>query len=292
VLETFKTKIKNIEPIYTKINLFERYFTKLNGKTLLFSHYALNFREKIEVKPPLNKKLTLSALMVAALMVASIQMNVFAVGNGVTPLGLEIAGKADEVLTGHQTDIENFITEQQVIIAATQEDRLGIIEGKKDALTTAIEKAKTARQDLIAAFEESEKTEEDEETFVAGMKSLATDISSAAKSMGELGELLGGLGQDLAEALKARAQTLSEDIGEAESEVAAEGPAIAEAMSGRNLPIPDNIPNIPNEIPPSTELPEEIPHDGPPTELPDEVPEVPPTDLPPQVPQIPPVPTP
>jgi hypothetical protein len=204
----------------------------------------------------LNRKIALSAIVVAVLTVASVQMAVFAVGNGVTPLGLEIAGKADEVLTGHQTDIENFITEHQVIIAETQEARLGIIEDKKNELTTAIEDSKTARQELITAFEESDKTEEDREDFIAGMKALATDISSAAQSMGALGEDLGGLGQDLAEQLKARAQALSDEMGQAESEVAAVGTAIAEDMSGRDLPIPDNIP-IPDEVPP--ELPEEVP---------------------------------
>jgi len=234
----------------------------------------------------LNKKLIHTAIMVAALMVASMQLAVFAAGNGVTPLGLEIAGKADEVLTSHQTDIENFITEQQVIIAETQEERLTIIEGKKDVLTTEIESANAERQTLIAQLEAGEITEED---FAAEMKNLATDIASSAKSMGELGELLGGLGQELAEGLKAHAQTLSEDIGEAEYQIAVEGIAIAEEMSGRNLPIPDNIPNKPDEIPP-IELPEQIPDEVSPTELPDQTPdEVPPTELPNQTPdEVPP----
>jgi len=245
-------------------------------------------------------------------MVASMQMAVFAVGNGVTPLGLEIAGKADEIVTGLQTDIEDFITEQQVIMAETQEDRLAIIEEKKVELITAIEEEKTTRQELIAQLKAGEITEED---FAAEMKSLTTNIANSAKSMGELGELFGGLGQDLAEQLKARAQTISDDIAQAENEIADEGIAIAEEMSGLNLPIPDNLPGKPDEIPPidlpeildevpptelpdqtpnevpPTDLPEETPDEIPPTDLPDNVPEVPPTELPPEVPEVPPVPT-
>ena len=254
------------------------------------------------MKHTLNKKLTLSAIVIATLMVASMQMAAFAVGNGVTPLGLEIAGKTDEVVSGLQNDIQNFITEKQLMMAETAEERLSIIEEKKVVLTEAIELANTERQDAIAAFEASEKTEEDKEAFVAEMKSLATDISEAAKSMGGLGELLGSLGQDLAEKLKANAQALSEQIEGAESEIGATGTAIAEDMIERDLPIPDNIPNIPDEIPPTdlpdqvpdegppTDLPEETPGEIPPTDLPDNVPEVPPTELPPEVPEIPPVP--
>ncbi|MFW6117280.1 MAG: hypothetical protein ACOC6G_01685, partial [Thermoproteota archaeon] len=221
----------------------------------------------------MNNKLILSAILITALVATSIHMTVFAVENGVAPLGLEIAGKADEALTDHQTDIENFITEQKVNIAETQEERLDIIEEKKNALKTAIEEAKTSRQELITKFEAGDITQEE---FVAEMKNIATDVSNAAKSMGELGEVLGGIGQDLSEEMKTRAQNFSEEIEEAESEVVAEGIAIAEEMSGKNLPIPDNIPNPPDDVPPA-ELPDETPDDVPPAELPDETPD----DVPP-----------
>lgn len=243
----------------------------------------------------------ISAIVVAALMVASMQMSVFAVGNGVTPLGLEIAGRADEVATGLQTDIEDFITEQQVTMAQTQEDRLAIIEEKKAELMAAIELANSTRQDLIAQLEAGDITEED---FAAEMKALATGIANQAKSMGELGSLLGGIGQGLAEQLKARAQGLSDEIVDAENEIAEEGLAIAEEMSGRNLPVPEGLLGVPDQVPPvevpeevpeevtSTELPDQIPEEVPQTELPDQVPEVPPTESPVEVPEIPPVPTP
>lgn len=222
----------------------------------------------------MNKKLTLSALVIAALMVASMQMAVFAVGNGVTPLGLEIAGKTDEIVTGLQTDIENFITEQKLIIAETQEERLAIIEERKEELTNAIEEAKISRQALIDQLEAGDIPLED---FAAEMKDLATELSSAAKSMGALGELLGLLGQDLAGELKANAQNMVEEMNQANNEIGAEGLEIAEEMSGLGLPIPDNLPGKPEEIPP--------------IEVPNNPDEVPPTDLPPEVSEVPPVPT-
>lgn len=234
----------------------------------------------------MNKKILFSAIVVAALMVASMQMAVFAVGNGVTPLGLEIAGKADEVVSGLQTDIEDFITEQQVNMAETQEDRLAVIEEKKAELMAEIEAANETRQDLIAQLEAGDITEEE---FAAEMKVLATGIANKAKSMGELGSLLGGIGQGLAEQLKTRAQGLSDEIVEAENEIAEQGLTIAQEMSGRNLPVPDNIPGKPDQIPPVT-LPEQVSGDVTPTELPEQVPDqVPPTDLPEQTPdEVPP----
>lgn len=263
------------------------------------------------MKKDLNKKISITALVVAVLMGASMQMAVFAVGNGVTPLGLEIAGKADEFVTGLQTDIEDFITAQQVILAETQEDRLAIIEDKKNELTAAVEEANATRQGLIAELQAGDITEE---AFAAEMKTLATDITNKAKSMSELGSLLGDIGQGLAESLKAHAQGLSDDIVEVENEIAEVGLAIAEEMSRRNLPVPEGLPGIPDQIPPvdvpeqvpedvtSIELPDQVPDEVPPTELPEQTPEdviptdlpeetpdeIPPTELPYQVPEVPP----
>lgn len=213
------------------------------------------------MKSNLNKKILLSTIMITALIVGSMQLTVFAVGNGVTPLGLEIAGKTDEFMSGLQTDIENFITEKQLIIAETQEERLSIIENKKEELRTVIEETNAERQTLIAQLEAGDITEEE---FAAEMKKLATNIANQAKIMQQLGGILGGMGKELGEALRTHAQSLIDDVSEAGNEIEAIGLSIATQMSGLDLPIPENIPNIPDEIPP-IELPSQVPQiPGPP----------------------------
>jgi polyhydroxyalkanoate synthesis regulator phasin len=181
-------------------------------------------------------------------MVVSMQMAVFAVGPNTTPLGLEIAGKADEVVSDLQTDIKDYILEHKALLAETQEERLSIIEEYKTAIDTAKDEAKAARQELIASLEAGDITEEE---FEAQMKELATNLANQRKSMVKLGELLGNLGKSLAAELKTRAQALSGEITQTETEIEDEGTNFAEDMSGRDLPVPDNLPRKPDQIPPS-----------------------------------------
>jgi chromosome segregation ATPase len=207
----------------------------------------------------MNKKIIFSALLIAALMVSSMQMAVFAVAPNVTPLGLQIAGKADEVTSDLQTDIKNYIIEHKTLMAETQLERLNIIEEHKATLNTMKEETKAERQEAIAAFEAGDI---DEEEFEAQMKAIATDLANQKKSMEKLGQMLGDLGKNLAAQLKARAQGLSEEIIETESEIEEEGSTIAEEMTGQNLPVPDNLPGKPDQIPPSHssgQKPEQIP---------------------------------
>jgi chromosome segregation ATPase len=144
-------------------------------------------------------------------------------------------------------------------MAETQEERLNIIEEHKATLNTMKENAKAERQEAIAAFEAGDI---DEEEFEAQMKAIATDLANQKKSMEKLGQMLGDLGKSLAAKLKARAQGLSEEIIQTESEIEEEGSTIAEEMTGQNIPVPDNLPGKPDQIPPSHSFgqkPEQIP---------------------------------
>jgi hypothetical protein len=242
----------------------------------------------------MNNGKALTAIAALILILGATPLAAYAADGGQQPLGPEIAGRFNEIISAHRTDIDNFITEHRVLMEENQEEKLNIIEEKNEALRTAIDEAKAAREELIAKLEAGEITEED---FAAEMRALASGIANAAKSMGALGEVMGGVGKELAEELKLRAQGISGVMMETESEMYAEGLNIAEEMSGRDLPVPDNLPgkrglqfsgsfsNMPENIPP-TGLPEQAQDEVPPTELPEEVPdELLPIELPGDVPE-------
>lgn len=189
----------------------------------------------------------LSTIAVLALMLGSMPLIAFANNDGQWPLGVEISGRFDEIISVHQAEIDAFITEHKVLMAETQEERLDIIEGKINELRDAIAEVDGAREALLADLQAGTISGED---LAAEMRNLATDLVSTAKSMGELGKLLGDLGKELSGTLKDRAQALSQDLSDLGDEMAEAGRAIAEEMSGRDLPIPEDLPGKPEDVPP------------------------------------------
>jgi hypothetical protein len=189
----------------------------------------------------MNRKILFSLSMMAILMGSFMQLAASAEESSETPLGLEIAGKVDDVLSDLQSDILNFIVEKQLIIAESEEEEITILEDKKEELKAAIEETSAARR---ALFEQLQAGEISEEDFEAEMKNLVTDMVNQAKLMGELGELLKELYDNLGEILKPLAQGLSEDIIESLDELVELGIGVVEDMDGFDFEIPDNIPDI------------------------------------------------
>lgn len=181
----------------------------------------------------------LSAFFVVAVILGSMPLLVSADSNNKWPLGVEIVGTFDEILSAHQTAIDTFITEHKLLMAETQEERLRILEEKTSGLRTTIEEVNEAREDLIAELKNGTISEKE---FAAEMRSLATDLASAAESMGELGKTLGDLGKELSGKLRARAEALSDELEAIGTEMAEGGRAVAEEMRGRDLPVPEDLP--------------------------------------------------
>jgi len=208
-----------------------------------------------------GKTKVLSAFFVVAVILGSMPLMVSASGNNKWPLGVEIAGTFDEILSAHQTAIDTFITEHKLLMAETQEERLTILEGKTSELRTTIEEVNEAREALIADLKAGTISGKE---FAAEMRSLATDLASVAKSMGDLGKTLGDLGKELSGELRARAEALSDELKAIGTEMAEEGRAIAEEMSGRDLPVPEDLPGKSK----AEEEPPEEPPRGPPEGVP------------------------
>ncbi|MEM2129682.1 MAG: hypothetical protein QXZ70_03685 [Candidatus Bathyarchaeia archaeon] len=116
------------------------------------------------------------------------------------PVGKEIASTFREIAKTHQGDIEDFILETKVDVAETNEAKLDILdEYINGTLRAKINEVTSEREALIAQYEAGEI---DNETFRMEMKALSLSLATTAKTMGELGEKLGKLGQNLAGALE------------------------------------------------------------------------------------------
>jgi hypothetical protein len=185
------------------------------------------------------------AVVLAACVLAS-PIIVLGRGNGASPLGLEIAATFDEVITAHQTAIDDFITEHRLLIAETNDARMAILEEKHTALHAKLAEVNETRTALI---DDLQAGTIDEEEFSAEMRALATDLASTAQSMGDLGGLLSELGQSLGVTLQARADALSAQLQAMGDSMAGVGQSIADELGNRDLPIPDNLPGKPDGIP-------------------------------------------
>jgi len=183
---------------------------------------------------------TLSAFFIVAVVLGPMSLVAYANNNDEWPLGVEIAATFDELLSDHQTAIQEFIDDVRRLTSETQADRLALIEGKQDELRAKIEEVNATREALIADLQDGTITVE---AFAAEMRKLATDLAEVAKSMGSLGEALSDLNKELAgdlkelaEALVAVNQQLAEDMAEV-------GKAIADELKNRELPVPENLPS-------------------------------------------------
>ena len=164
----------------------------------------------------------------------------YANNNDEWPLGVEIAATFDELLSDHQTAIQEFIDNVTRLTSETQEERLALIEGKQDELKVKIEEVNATREEWIECLQNGTITGEE---FAVEMRALATDLAEVGKPMGNLGEELSDLNKELADELKALAeelvavnQQLAEDMAEA-------GKAIADELKDRELPVPENLPS-------------------------------------------------
>jgi len=215
----------------------------------------------------MNAIKALSALLVVTLTLGCPSLIAASNGNNEWQLGVSIVGTFDDILSAHQTAIDRFITEHKILTANTSAKRLDIIGNKTTELKTKVQEINETRNILLANLTAGEITGKE---FAAEMRSLATDLASTAKSMGELGKTLGELGKELSGELKARAEALSDELKAFGTEMAEEGKAIAEEMSGRELPIPQNLPPIPEEVTGEGQ-PEGVPPEGIPSEEPPQV---------------------
>jgi len=190
---------------------------------------------------------TLSVFFIMAVVLGPTSLLAYANNNDEWPLGVEIAATFDELLSDHQTAIQEFIDNVTRLTSETQEERLALIGDKQDELRDKISEVNATRQEWLACLQNGTITGEE---FAAEMRALATDLAEVAKSMGSLGEDLSDLNKELADNLKALVeelvavnQQLAEDMAEA-------GKAIADELRNNELPVPDNIPeDVPGNAP-------------------------------------------
>ena len=188
----------------------------------------------------------------------------FAQSQGQLTIGKELSVLLNEVVTNHQTVIENFIFERKLLMEESPEEQLSILEEKTNELMGTVENLSDRKTALVQNLENGTITGAE---FAVEMQKLTAEITVVTRSMVILREKISALTGGLPENLYNRSLTLIDTFSQMTYMLSQMETSIAEEMQehGHEPPQMPEIPEPPEPpsgSPPGSPPPSDSPPPG------------------------------